>query len=151
MNDKIYIGQTINPLRQRTREHKTEVKCGKDSCPLFHRAIHKYGIDNFKWDVVYRTNSIDNLNRMEQYMITYYDSMNNDFGYNLAGGGLNSPTSSATRLKMSAAKRGVYNGKDNPMYGKRGEDNPNYGQKRTPKQKRNIRLGIKRYRESLKN
>ena len=45
INNKVYIGQTINSLEKRFKQHLSEAKQGKN-CRL-HSAIRKYGIDAF--------------------------------------------------------------------------------------------------------
>ena len=87
VNGKVYIGQTVGTLGSRRAKH---IWCANNdrSC-YFPRALNKYGINNFKWSVVYRTDNIDNLNRMEQYMIAFYNSMSNGNGYNINSGGNN--------------------------------------------------------------
>lgn len=85
VNGKIYIGQTIERFKQRISNHiYASHNC---NCYYFARAIKKYGIDNFEWEIIRICNNISGLNAWEQYYILYYNSMEN--GYNLTTGGLN--------------------------------------------------------------
>ena len=80
LNGKVYIGQTVDEQR-RINNHK---KASNNS--LFHRAIRKYGFENFDYEVLERVDK-SLLNEREIYWIQYYDSTNKDIGYNLTSGG----------------------------------------------------------------
>ena len=53
--------------------------------PLY-KAIRKYGLDNFSFEVV-EDCSIDQLDEREIYWINYYDALNKEKGYNQHSGG----------------------------------------------------------------
>lgn len=86
-NGKVYIGQTINE-RKRFNQHKVAT-----DHTHFHNAIRRYGIDSFKYEVVFRTELEDAeqmkaiLNSMERFFIKKYNSTNPRFGYNMTEGG----------------------------------------------------------------
>lgn len=88
INGKVYIGQTVNE-EKRKKEHR-----GAYGNYPFHRAIRKYGWDNFDYEVVFTTISSDLdrlkylLDTMEKYFIKKYNSFG-EGGYNctLGGGG----------------------------------------------------------------
>jgi hypothetical protein len=62
----------------------------KENNVKFYNAIKKYGWDNFKWEVIYRSKDGDHcLNVMEEYFISEYDSMKN--GLNTTPGGNRGP------------------------------------------------------------
>lgn len=52
-----------------------------------HKAMRKYGFDNFICEVIEECHSLDNLYSREKYWIGYYDSTNNKTGYNISLGG----------------------------------------------------------------
>ena len=85
INGKIYIGQTIQSVKDRWYRH-----CGKSSLSKeemnthFKRAILKYGKENFKIETIEICDS-QKLNEREKFYISYYDSYNN--GYNSTLGG----------------------------------------------------------------
>lgn len=83
INNKMYIGQTIQTLKERIYGHKSKLKAGSRLC--FHNAIRKYGINNFDWEIIYECNDSNKLDKMEMYYIGYYDTYNN--GYNSTLGG----------------------------------------------------------------
>lgn len=82
INDKLYIGQTIQELRYRWAEHKRDAK--KLERPLY-RSMRKYGLDHFFIEAIELNVPKEKLDEREIYWIAYYDSFNN--GYNLTPGG----------------------------------------------------------------
>lgn len=91
-NNKMYIGQTINPII-RKYQHNYYSYCEKasDYNTPFHRAIRKYGIDNFEYRIL--ADEIDDnelLNQLEIYYIKKFNSVVPN-GYNVSNGGDSSP------------------------------------------------------------
>lgn len=66
INGKIYIGMS-NDIQRRYREH-LYLSCKKQDT-YFHQALHKYGIDNFDFQIVetYDNISREELGKREQY------------------------------------------------------------------------------------
>lgn len=93
INGKVYIGQSVEVLIQRKCRHTNDAKNGNGY--YLHRALRKYGVDNFKWEVIQICKDIDELNQQEAYFIALYDSMNT--GYNLTSGGENYIRSEKTK------------------------------------------------------
>jgi group I intron endonuclease len=80
---KVYIGFDSN-WPNRKRQHITESH--RNSSTKFYRAIRKYGIDNFNWEIVYQSKDGNYCkNIMESYFIQEYDTFKN--GYNMTLGG----------------------------------------------------------------
>ena len=100
INNKIYIGQTKN-YKKRFWEHKNsfQKEKRKDFYSKKNRAFRKYGIDNFKFEVI---EEVDDslLDSREEYWITYYDSF--ESGYNSTPGACSPP--SLIREKHPMAK-----------------------------------------------
>lgn len=87
INNKSYIGQSIN-IEQRWKTHKTSPfnkNCVHYNC-LFYKAIRKYGIDNFIFEVLEECEK-NRLNEREIYWIAYYQTHNKKYGYNMTDGG----------------------------------------------------------------
>lgn len=88
VTNQVYIGQTSKTLNQRWEQHKKEAKEALDgirqSFPLFHRMIIKYGENNFTPEILEECQNSE-LDIKEKYWINYYDSYNN--GYNSTIGG----------------------------------------------------------------
>ena len=82
INDKIYIGKTTRTTQIRKKEHLLNLN---DKCAI-HKAIIKYGIQHFKWEVIEKDIFDNNLlSEREKYWIKEYDSYYN--GYNMTKGG----------------------------------------------------------------
>lgn len=87
INNKIYIGITKRTLTDRKREHEYSSKTEK-KLSLFHKAILKYGIENFHWEIIEECENID-MEIREKYFIEHFNSYAiNKNGYNLTKGGL---------------------------------------------------------------
>ena len=84
VNGKIYIGQTIKDVKERFYQHCARITGEAVLNMAIHRAIFKYGKENFTLEVL---ETIDSslLNEREQYWISHFDSYNN--GYNSTEGG----------------------------------------------------------------
>ena len=82
INGKVYIGQSVD-IGRRWRQHMT----AEDDI-YFHKAIQKYGVENFEWEVIEQCKKKD-LDEREIYWIEYYDSFNK--GYNCTKGGDGGP------------------------------------------------------------
>lgn len=98
INNKIYVGQTKNSPERRWTEHKRDYKGGNT---YLYNAMKKYGIDNFKFEVVETNVSAEELNNREIYWIEKLNSFS-DYGkgYNLTkSGGQNTEVSETTREK----------------------------------------------------
>lgn len=81
-NGKIYIGQS-NDIRRRLKEHCYPEAYKRSRIPV-DTAIHKYGEENFVFEVVEEC-SLEQLNQREEFWIQYYDSYKT--GYNCSKGG----------------------------------------------------------------
>jgi group I intron endonuclease len=86
VNGKCYIGQSIN-IHKRWSQHKNTTFNFNDPCynyPLY-RAIRKYGIDGFSFEILVECD-VDMLNEQEKFYIEQYNSMYPN-GYNMVPGG----------------------------------------------------------------
>ncbi len=79
VNNKVYIGQTINTIEQRFQRHINDAINNILDTHLA-RAIRKYGKENFYTELIDTANTQDELNLKEQYWIRFYNSVNE--GYN---------------------------------------------------------------------
>lgn len=87
VNNKIYIGQTINTLNYRMKQHFRETKRPNRPNTYFHNAINKYGEDTFVFEEIDSAETQEELDEKERYWISYYESNNKAKGYNLDEGG----------------------------------------------------------------
>lgn len=84
INNKIYIGKTVNTIQERWLEHIDEASRGDNT--LLHKAIYKYGKENFYVDQIEEC-SCDILNNREIYYIALFHSHMSEGGYNMTYGG----------------------------------------------------------------
>lgn len=121
-----YVGKTTKTLEERMRVH---FKAMKTSRQFIHRAMVKYGVDNFSWMVLEEVDS--NIDEREKYWIEALDTLSPN-GYNLSTGGeggdcwstlgrghaqstkdkirdanIGKHHSEISRLKMSAQRKGI--------------------------------------------
>lgn len=114
-NDKIYIGQTINPKR-RWNNHKA--KAGKAD-EYISRAIFKYGVENFVFEVIAQCLTDVDTNFTEIQLIEQYHSCDKQFGYNIREGGEGGGKGLVHTEEWKQAKSESMQGEKHPMYGKR--------------------------------
>lgn len=110
INKKVYIGQSVN-IKNRWESHKNNHNNAnlKDFNTKFYKALRKYGIDNFSFEIVEEC-SKEKLDEREIYWIRYFDSFKN--GYNSTIGGQigntieeNHPMTDLTNLQILELKK----------------------------------------------
>ena len=84
LNNKVYIGQTIQLLQDRWSEHCRKPSSKNEANMCIKRAILKYGKENFRIRELEKC-GIEELNEREIYYIKLYNSFRN--GYNSTKGG----------------------------------------------------------------
>ena len=85
INHKCYIGQTRN-IQKRWNRHKTAPFNKNDNAydyPLY-RAIRKYGLENFSFEILEEC-SIQDLNEREKFYINKYDTYFHGYNQTLGG------------------------------------------------------------------
>jgi len=105
-NGMSYIGKTINTLNYRKRKHQEEAS--RDSGYYFHRALKKYGFNNFKWEILFNSDVDSILREKEQYFIELLKTIR-PRGYNLTVGGdgiIGYKFSEEVRKKLSIMRKG---------------------------------------------
>lgn len=108
INGKAYIGQTVQNLGNRWKQHMKLVS----NCKALNAAIKMYGIANFKIEEIDFASSIEELNAMEQKFINKFNTLAPN-GYNLTSGGERPTFSQESRQKMSRP------GDKHPLWGKK--------------------------------
>jgi group I intron endonuclease len=84
VNNKIYIGMTVNP-RQRIAQYKNSAKY--DSQDVIHRALRKHGFHNFTYELIAFFDNFYIANDAEIFYISLFNSRDRSIGYNVAAGG----------------------------------------------------------------
>jgi len=165
VNGKNYVGQTVQQINRRFSAHKRSAFKYESFLPL-HRAMRKYGIDNFECKIIEICNSIEELNESETKWILKLGTFGKR-GYNCTTGGEGFTVSDDTKKKISKSRIGMklseshcvaiskrMMGENNPFYGKShsketiekiketlqgqmdGENNPFYGKTHTEETKK---------------
>ena len=84
VNDKLYIGKTLDTIENRLKEHKKDSKrVRKEKRPLYN-AINKYGAEHFYIELIEEVD-LELLSQRECYWIEFYNTYYN--GYNATKGG----------------------------------------------------------------
>lgn len=127
-SDKVYIGITKQNPAKRWQNGRGYI-CNK----YFYRAIQKYGWDNFNHEILFNNLTKQEAEQKEIELIAYYDSTNNNRGYNIDhGGNCIGSFSEEHKRKISEALTGV------PALKIRGENHPMYGKHLSEETKRKI-------------
>lgn len=98
-----YIGWTSKSVEERWKRHVYDAKQGSQY--YFHRAIEKYGIENWTAKVIEICDSEIDALKAESKWIKFFESNNPDHGYNSSSGGEASVPNEATRKRLSEAQR----------------------------------------------
>lgn len=84
VNEKVYVGQTKVSLKLRFQNHLSAARRGNDY--VIGKAIRKYGEDKFYIELLEEC-TVEELNEREKYWISFFNSTNNKYGYNISLGG----------------------------------------------------------------
>lgn len=101
INDKVYVGQTWQPLQERFWQH---CKPSQSACRKLHRAISKYGSSHFTIVPLLICHAQDVADHWEIFFIRKLDTI--EHGYNIKEGGSAGKHSEETKRKISKANRG---------------------------------------------
>ena len=108
INNKIYIGSSSYCISNRITVHKRFLKQNNHDNSYLQASYNKYGLENFKFEILEVCDKINCIER-EQYWMDLYKSYNRNIGFNIneiANSRLNSKMSEDSKLKMSMAKIG---------------------------------------------
>ena len=87
--NKIYVGKSESSVETRWKEHCRAAflpSHGDYNFP-FHRAIRKYGIDNFIVETIDKTDDSEEIKEKEKYWINFYNSYYQGYNATLGGDG----------------------------------------------------------------
>ena len=104
LNDKSYVGQTKQPLKNRIAQHRYHDDLYID------RAIRKYGWENFFVEILEECETQEKLNEREKFWIAKFNTKCPN-GYNLTDGGEGMPGfshSSKSIAKMSDTAKEIW-------------------------------------------
>jgi group I intron endonuclease len=117
VNGKVYVGQTWGSVSARWTSHLHDAENRPQF--YFHRALNKYGKENFVAGVLGWAKTEEELNDLEILWILLLDSADRKYGYNSTHGGRGGKFNSEAKEKMSEAHRRRY---EDPAERKRQSD-----------------------------
>ena len=100
VNNKCYIGQT-NDYDKRWKGHKYLLNNNKHDNKHLQHAWNKYGEENFTIEII---EYVENYNEREIYWISFYNSTDERYGYNIMAGGDEPPHINGSKLSKNQAK-----------------------------------------------
>lgn len=84
VNGKVYIGLTTETVEKRWLNH---VRASKKCERHLYKSMRKYGVENFKIEVIDETDDFEYLGELERKYIAQYNSTDQTIGYNNTCGG----------------------------------------------------------------
>ena len=107
INGKAYIGYTGKKYPNwRWSEHKSSARNEETPKQIIHKAIKKYGEENFTFEILYSgTDKKRILGEVEDKFIKKYDTLNNGYNMTKGGGGFTEHTPEMRKI-MSEKKKG---------------------------------------------
>ena len=151
-NGKTYIGLTSMTPEERWKSGK-----GYHSGTHFRNAIDKYGWDNFEHKIIKDNLTKEEASYLEQYYISFYNSTDRHYGYNMSSGGEcgGHPQTEETRMKISEHSVG-FKGRthteetlEKMRNAKSGKNHPNYGKHLSEETKNKISEAHKKIRNKM--
>ncbi len=114
-NGKCYVGQSTQEPKRRFR--KPSIEPYRES-PAFYNALEKYTWEGFETTILVRVSNQDALNKLEEFYIKHFKSLNTQNGYNVreASEGQGKHAES-TKRKQSIQKKKYYETHDAIRFG----------------------------------
>lgn len=156
--NKKYVGITCKKPKERAGGDNGH---NYKSCYRFYKAIQDFeGLHNFTLEILEENLLLEEACEKEKYYISFYDTTNEKFGYNISLGGeapfAGRHHSEETKQKIRE-KLKTHTGENNPFYGKhhspeniqkfrenrKGEKNPHYGKHCSIETKQKISNSLK--------
>lgn len=104
--NKCYIGLTSKTLKSRWNKHLEAVRNGSEY--HFHRAIRKYGENDWSSEVLEIVEEQSSALKTEKHWIFKFQSNNHEFGYNSTTGGEGPIPNDEVRRKLSISQKKRY-------------------------------------------
>lgn len=139
INNKKYIGITSQKPQYRWGKGKKYKEC-----PRFFKDIAEYGWDNFEHIILHSDLEYEKAEKLEQFYIKKYRTLDEKFGYNIQSGGMKSfSMAEETKQKTSMSLKGRTFSKEHKRKiseSQMGEKNHMYGKKQSEESKEKIRI-----------
>jgi group I intron endonuclease len=145
INDKVYVGQTVqsNP-KMRWYAHLDYCRKGRKS--HLYDSMRKHGIDNFNWEVIDQSTSIEELNNLEAKWLAHYRLLGEVYNNREAGGNKKHSADSIEKMRRVHTRRHATNviggWKRRDGGAMKGKSHPGKGTKRTEEQRARITEGL---------
>ena len=104
-NDKVYVGITVRKVHRRFHEHIYAAEAEKDNFK-FHKAIRKYGSQNFHVDCLLSGIPIERLPLFEKACISRFNSYKCGYNSTPGGDGMGKEVTDEFRQKISELHKG---------------------------------------------
>lgn len=143
VNDKKYVGITHNSIEHRFQEHLQKSRM-ESSNWILHRALRKYGQDNFKLELLEDNVPKDIIGERENYYINLYDSLNH--GYNMTAGGAGISGYTFTKECVKARTKKIITPERNAKISKALKGKPF-----KEEHKKKLSIGMKKFHETHDN
>lgn len=85
INGKLYVGRTKN-FKERVHYHQTKYTTKKEYNKPLYKAMRKYGIENFRFEIIQSGLTNSESNKLESEMIKELHSLVGENGYNVSPG-----------------------------------------------------------------
>lgn len=106
INGKVYIGID---KKWPTRKYAHKSRAKHDTGFHFHKAIRKYGWENFDWEIIYETFDYEDLKKSEIKFISEYNSFIDGYNKTFGGEGSSGKLQSEKNKKEQSKRRSEYN------------------------------------------
>src|ERR1700743_830358 len=131
INDKMYVGKSVDTA-SRWSDHKKVALGGKEKYPndffAIHAAIAKYGLDNFKFEIIESFETEDEAFYFETWWVEFLETYKKSHGYNCnygGEGGVRPTEESRDRMRRAQSTPEIRKAKSDRMK-KRHEENPGF-------------------------
>lgn len=114
INNKIYVGSSINCINSRFNSHINSLKHNKHHNKHLQLSFNKYGEESFVFEILEKCDPIYSLSQ-EQYWMNMLCSLNKKYGYNIcpvAGNTKGVKPSKETREKIRKSQTGISKAKN---------------------------------------
>lgn len=108
VNNKCYIGQTAKKLDKRCKWEKKSIFNNYSKNLHLISSIKKYDLENFERRILDFAQNQEELDDKEEYYIQKFNTLNQDFGYNLKHGGEHGKFTPLIKEKISKALKKYY-------------------------------------------
>ena len=118
INNKMYVGKSERTLKLHLQRYNRFINKNSKSKSYIQNALRKYGLSNFKFEIIEICNGLD-INEREKFYIKNLNT--NKTGYNLTTGGegiIGYVFTESHKKKISDSRIGKFCGENNPFFNK---------------------------------